>query len=199
MTTNRSLRLLIAGLGFAAATAGTTLLSPVAARADLKANTPILCAVKGEEIKDVAKAAGKADYNGKTYYFCCGGCKAAFGKDQARFSKMTDLRTEKIVLQKKLESVNAELSTLEKSGAATTKKKADASAAVTPAAGSAATLLRCALTDEEIASVAQAAGKADFNGKTYYFCCGGCVTKFNSDPAKYAAAADARAAKASAR
>jgi phosphatidylglycerol:prolipoprotein diacylglycerol transferase len=33
---------------------------------------------------------------------------------------------------------------------------------------------------------AKAAGKSEYNGKTYYFCSKGCKTKFDSDPAKYA-------------
>ncbi|RYG85683.1 MAG: YHS domain-containing protein [Alphaproteobacteria bacterium] len=54
--------------------------------------------------------------------------------------------------------------------------------------------LHCAITDEGIASVKDAAGSEVYNGKTYYFCCPGCVTKFKADPAKYAVDADKRAA-----
>lgn len=31
----------------------------------------------------------------------------------------------------------------------------------------------------------QAADKTEYNGKTYYFCCGGCKEKFLADPEKY--------------
>jgi YHS domain-containing protein len=32
----------------------------------------------------------------------------------------------------------------------------------------------------------KAAGKSDYNGKTYYFCAVSCKTKFDQDPQKYA-------------
>lgn len=31
----------------------------------------------------------------------------------------------------------------------------------------------------------EAADKAEYNGKTYYFCCGGCKEKFLAEPEKY--------------
>ena len=34
---------------------------------------------------------------------------------------------------------------------------------------------------------AKAAGKSEYNGKTYYFCSNGCKTRFDADPGKYAA------------
>ena len=40
-------------------------------------------------------------------------------------------------------------------------------------------------------AVAGATHVADFAGRSYYFCCGGCRTKFLADPARYAAAAAA--------
>jgi Cu+-exporting ATPase len=33
---------------------------------------------------------------------------------------------------------------------------------------------------------ANAAGKSEYNGKTFYFCSKGCKTKFDADPGKYA-------------
>src|SRR6185312_4641080 len=35
---------------------------------------------------------------------------------------------------------------------------------------------------------ATARASAEYNGKTYYFCCPGCATKFNAEPGKYLAA-----------
>lgn len=46
-----------------------------------------VCPVMGTKIPDVTKAAGKSVYNGKTYYFCCPGCKPAFDKDPAKYVK----------------------------------------------------------------------------------------------------------------
>ena len=31
----------------------------------------------------------------------------------------------------------------------------------------------------------KAAGKSEYNGKTYYFCAASCKTKFDKEPAKY--------------
>ena len=36
---------------------------------------------------DEAKAAGKSEHNGKTYYFCALACKAKFDKDPSQFVK----------------------------------------------------------------------------------------------------------------
>ena len=33
---------------------------------------------------------------------------------------------------------------------------------------------------------AKAAGKSEYNGKTYYFCSGSCKTKFDANPGQYA-------------
>ena len=36
---------------------------------------------------DETKAAGKSEYNGKTYYFCAKACKARFDADPAKYAK----------------------------------------------------------------------------------------------------------------
>ena len=46
-----------------------------------------VCPVMGNKIPDVTKAAGKSVYKGKTYYFCCAGCKPKFDKDPAKYVK----------------------------------------------------------------------------------------------------------------
>jgi len=47
----------------------------------------LVCPVTGETIASKKLAAGHSDYKGKTYYFCCAGCKPAFDKDPAKFTK----------------------------------------------------------------------------------------------------------------
>ena len=48
----------------------------------------IKCPVTGEKIADPAKApGGKSVYKGKTYYFCCAGCKPKFDKNPAKYVK----------------------------------------------------------------------------------------------------------------
>jgi YHS domain-containing protein len=46
-----------------------------------------VCPVMGTKIADVSKAAGKTVYKGKTYYFCCRGCKPLFDKDPEKYIK----------------------------------------------------------------------------------------------------------------
>ena len=46
-----------------------------------------VCPVMGSKIPDVKKASGKSVYKGKTYYFCCGGCKPMFDKNPAKYIK----------------------------------------------------------------------------------------------------------------
>jgi YHS domain-containing protein len=36
---------------------------------------------------DEKSAAGKSDYNGKTYYFCSPGCKAKFDQNPQQYTK----------------------------------------------------------------------------------------------------------------
>jgi YHS domain-containing protein len=43
------------------------------------------CPVSGEEFT-VEATSPKAEHNGKTYYFCCGGCKAKFEANPAKFT-----------------------------------------------------------------------------------------------------------------
>ena len=46
-----------------------------------------VCPVMGTKIPDVTNAAGKSVYKGKTYYFCCPGCKPQFDKNPAKYVK----------------------------------------------------------------------------------------------------------------
>jgi P-type Cu+ transporter len=50
-----------------------------------KATVSAVCPVMGTKIPDVTKAAGKSVYKGKTYYFCCPGCKPAFDKNPEKY------------------------------------------------------------------------------------------------------------------
>jgi YHS domain-containing protein len=43
---------------------------------------------------------------------------------------------------------------------------------------------KCPVSGEEFV-VDASSPHAEYNGKTYYFCCGGCLKKFQADPAKY--------------
>ena len=61
---------------------------------------------------------------------------------------------------------------------------ASASAVKAPGDARVGDRTRCPVSGEEF-TVTESSPKADYNGKTYYFCCGGCDAKFKADPQKY--------------
>jgi Cu+-exporting ATPase len=150
-----------------------------------KVEGPVVCTMNGKTIASAEKAGANIEYKGKNYYFCCGNCKAAFEKaddaGKAKLAKVSDLRTEKVQLEKRLETINAELKTL--------TEPAKTTSAATPA------VVYCVVTDEKIGATSEAQSSVVYNGKTYYFCCAGCRPKFEAEPAKYAKMADEAEAK----
>ena len=72
-----------------AATLAATILGGAFAATDQtkpKATQAVLvCPVTGEKIASIQVAAGHSTYKGKTYYFCCGGCKPMFDQDPAKY------------------------------------------------------------------------------------------------------------------
>jgi len=69
----------------------------------------------------------------------------------------------------------------------TTEKPAAPSAKALKAPGEAKVgdHAKCPVSGEEFV-VDASSPKAEYNGKTYYFCCGDCLKQFQADPAKYA-------------
>ena len=71
------------------------------AGAQTKKATPakeIACAVMPANKVDIAKATKSgmfADYKGKRYFFCCGGCPDAFKKNPAKYAKAPSIATPK--------------------------------------------------------------------------------------------------------
>ena len=63
--------------------------APVPAKAKPGAVKPasLICPVTKEKIASVKDASGSSTYKGKTYYFCCAGCKPMFDKDPAKYAK----------------------------------------------------------------------------------------------------------------
>ena len=183
MTTAQFRLTLAAGVALSAALAAVpTLAGPKDAK---KAGAPVLCAVTGEEVTDTSKP---IVYNNKNYYICCAGCKPQFTKNPAKYSKMSDLRTEIQAAEQKLTALKAEFAAVEKAPAPAATGATKTSAATGEA--------YCAIRDSVIppAQVGTLL-TSTYNNKTYAFCCGGCKTKFDADPAKNAAEADGRAAK----
>ena len=50
-------------------------------------NEALICPVTGDKIASVKDAIGQSTFKGKTYYFCCDGCKPRFDRDPAKFVK----------------------------------------------------------------------------------------------------------------
>jgi len=73
---------LLAASGAAFAAPPTPSPAPVA-----KPVVVLTCPVTGEKIASIKDASGSSTYKGKTYYFCCGGCKPAFDKNPAKYVK----------------------------------------------------------------------------------------------------------------
>jgi len=69
-----------------------------------KTPTEIKCAVMPDhtvKIADATKSKMFADYKGKRYFFCCGGCPAQFKKDPAKYAKAESIPTPKAPKAKK--------------------------------------------------------------------------------------------------
>jgi Cu+-exporting ATPase len=96
------------------------------------------------------KAAASFEYKGKTYSFCCAGCRAKFEADPEKY--------------------------LVKQTAAEQQTEA-----IDPVCGMKV-------------RPDKAAGSYEHKGKTYYFCCNGCRTKFAAEPEKFLAKQAAPAA-----
>lgn len=47
----------------------------------------VVCPVMKAEIKKPEDAVGHQDFEGKRYYFCCGGCPEAFKAEPAKYAK----------------------------------------------------------------------------------------------------------------
>jgi YHS domain-containing protein len=69
-----------------------------------KTPTEIKCAVMPDhtvKIADATKNKMFADYKGKRYFFCCGGCPTAFKKNPAKYAKADSIPTPKAPKAKK--------------------------------------------------------------------------------------------------
>jgi YHS domain-containing protein len=52
-----------------------------------KVHGSIVCPVSGETLASPKDAFNSEVYKGKTYYFCCAGCKPLFDKDPQKYIK----------------------------------------------------------------------------------------------------------------
>ncbi len=119
---------------------------------------------------DPTTAAGRHDYQDKTYYFCAVSCLDTFKADPERF----------------LKSAPAGLVTPGK------KKSLPMMMSAQPAPENGEIDPVCGMTVQP----ATAAGSYEYRGKKYYFCATRCLEKFSADPEYYVAPPEQRIPKA---
>jgi len=107
------------------------------------------CPLCGMKVK-VDKKTAALDYKGKTYYFCSSGEKIPFSKNP-----------EKYISQESSESVTTATAYVEHT-------------ITSDELGKEAT---CPVTNKSF-KITKETPAIDYQGKTYYFCCPGCVDKF---------------------
>jgi YHS domain-containing protein len=120
----------------------------------------VRCAVMTEHKVNLKSATANkmyADYEGKRYYFCCGGCPEAFKKNPAKFAENDSIPTKLAIALEK-----------------TPNKPPMLNCAVMTA--------NSVYIQDAIAKGMY----ADYKGKRYFFCCAGCPAAFKKDPAKFA-------------
>jgi P-type Cu+ transporter len=127
--------------------------------ADDKARDPI-CGMS----VDTVNAKHRSDYNGQTFYFCCGGCKTKFDADPARYAQASSVS---------LAMPKQSLHVLPMAGHAHDHH-----------AGHVATMAKdpvCGMTVDP----ATTPHRTEHEGQTHYFCAAGCKQKFIAHPAMY--------------
>lgn len=128
--------------------------------------TQARCAISGKTFA-VAADTLRSEHGGKHYVFCCAGCKTKFDADPAKFVTA---------------GPGKGCGCGKKKAAAAAAAAAPASFAAAPAAG---TKARCPVSGKTF-DVAADSTRSEHGGKYFAFCCGGCKTKFDADPAKFA-------------
>ena len=113
---------------------------------------------------DPARARATAAYQGRTYYFCCPGCAQKFISDPEKYLAQTP----------GLVSLNAAVPPLKPAGLV----GAGAPPAAAPAPERDPV---CGM----MVDPSHAAGKAEYQGRTYYFCNPRCEQRFRAEPEKY--------------
>lgn len=135
---------------------------------------------------DPARAAGRYDYKGTTYYFCAGSCLERFRADPE-----AALRRKPLILM------------TAPAAPSQVQAQAQAPSPAAPAARKPLPMMQapkgeppkgevdpvCGMTVQPD----HAAGSHVYQGKTYYFCATSCLTKFRDDPAYYLTPPDQRA------
>ena len=156
---------------------------------------------------DPARSRFSHEHDGRRYYFCCGGCHAAFRSDPTRFVGAAPAAEAAGELSETVIDPVCGMS-VDAAGAAHShrhhgqtyyfcgagclaKFEADPARYLAPAAEAAGELSETVI-DPVCGMSVDAAGAAHSHahlGQIYYFCGAGCLAKFEADPARYLAPA----------
>jgi Cu+-exporting ATPase len=166
----------------------------LSATASIQAEEIIKCPVSGETFNKSDDSESYV-YKGKTYYFCCPGCKESFVKDPEKYLKAVEegkeapghehgetacaCSSEEQASEAHAHTTEAHEHTAHAHTAEGQEHAEHAEQATDTGA------VKCAVMGHEIKDVTKAP-KSEYNGKTYYFCCEGCKEKFDKEPEKYA-------------
>ncbi len=105
---------------------------------------------------DTATAKHKAAHGGKSYYFCCGACATKFQASPERYL----------------------------TGAPASGHSGSVSLGIMGAKSGPSVKVKDPVCGMDV-DPANAKAKANYQGKTFHFCCSGCATKFQTNPEKY--------------
>ena len=159
-----------------------------------------VCPVMGH---DVPSDSPRVLYKGVSYGFCCGGCEPSFKANPEKYAHKDGSQ---IIGWSVYDPVARQLvvgspsSGKETSGKYTSdyrgvryyflseKNKAafDAEPAKYASAPKKEAYSECPVMGTKLSAEKLPPAYRDYNGVRYYFCCGSCPAKFDSDPAKYA-------------
>ena len=147
---------------------------------------------------DPATAEAKAEYEGKTFWFCCDGCKEMFLADPARYAAPKPKAAEMVVdpvCGMVIDKASAKQSAIRAgkrfqfcSAACKAKFVAEPDRFIALAAERAAQAEARRVKDPVCGmevDLATSPHKASFEGRDYAFCCARCREKFSADPARY--------------
>ena len=117
---------------------------------------------------DPAKAAGKFEYKGETYYFCNPNCHRKFSADPETYLNKTQ-RLAEMLTPLPMVQLGGKAKSLPVMSSVPAPTVVQAETHIDPV---------CGMTVEP----ATAAGKHEHHGETYYFCSEHCLHKFSADP-----------------
>ncbi len=143
-----------------------------------------ICPVMGKKFAPTAQS-DKTVYQGKTLYFCCGGCKEKFEKNPSAYIRPDG----SLIAADAAPTAPSAPVAVVPAPAAALPVAATATVADAPAAK--AGELVCPVSGEHFVPKANAP-KSEYKGKTYVFCCPGCKKKFDAAPEKYLTVAVAK-------